>query len=87
MTVESVMPLCNNLLINWNTNYSCDHFETCKDFDGCQIPDSKFFQVPLIQKLVDAFTIMYPFLTVGMVWIIASLNVVVDFSHGAGTSS
>ena len=75
--VSSLMPLCNDLLINWNTTYSYDHFDTCKDFDGQidkrrnrAIPDSKFHQVPLIQKLVDQFTIMYPFLTVNLVWII-----------------
>ena len=75
--VSSLMPLCNDLLINWNTTYSCNHFETCKDFDGPidkhrnhAIPAKKFHQVLLIQKLVDQFTIMYPFLTVNLVWII-----------------
>jgi hypothetical protein len=52
-------------------------FETCKDFDGpvdkeCnrQIPSTKFYQVPLIQNLVDTFCVMFPYLTVDMVWII-----------------
>jgi hypothetical protein len=43
--VSSLMPLYNDLLINWNTIYSLNHFETCKDCDGpfdkhrnCDIP-------------------------------------------------
>ena len=75
--VSTLMSLFNDLLINWNTAHSLDHFETCKDFDGSidkhrnhAIPAKKFHQVPLIEKLVDQFTIMYPFLTVNLVWII-----------------
>jgi hypothetical protein len=74
---ETVTPLCNDILVNWDTTYSQDHFETCKDFDGpvdkeCnhQIPVTKFNQVPLIQNLVDLFCVMFPYLTVDMVWLI-----------------
>jgi hypothetical protein len=77
LTVESVMPLCNDILVNWDTTYSRKYFETCKEFDGpidhqsnCQIPATKFIKVPLIQKLVDTFTIRFPSLTVDMVWLI-----------------
>jgi hypothetical protein len=31
---ETLTPLCNDILVNWDTTYSRDHFETCKDFDG-----------------------------------------------------
>ncbi len=77
LALETVTPLCNDILVNWDTTYSRDHFETCKDFDGpvdkeCnhQIPATKFNQVPLIQNLVDAFCVMFPYLTVDMVWLI-----------------
>jgi hypothetical protein len=33
-----------------------------------QIPATKFNQVPLIWNLVDTFCVMYPYLTVDMVW-------------------
>jgi hypothetical protein len=74
---ETITLLCNDILVNWDTTYSQDHFETCKDFDGpvdkeCnrQIPVTKFNQVPLIQNLVDTFCVMFPYLTVAMVWLI-----------------
>jgi hypothetical protein len=74
---ETVTPLCNDILVNWDTTYSQDHFETCKDFDGpvdkeCnhQIPVTKFNQVPLIQNLVDMFCVMFPYLTIDTVWLI-----------------
>ncbi len=74
---ETVTPLCNDILVNWDMTYSQEHFETCKDFDGpvdkgcnCQIPATKFNQVPLIRNLVDTFCVMYPYLTVDMVWLI-----------------
>ncbi len=77
MAPEAVTLPCNDILVNWDTTYSQDHFETCKDFDGpvekeCnhQIPVSKFNQVPLIQNLVDMFCVMFPYLTVDMVWLI-----------------
>ncbi len=62
LSVEIVTPLCNDILVNWDTTNSRDYFETCKDFDGpvdkeCnrQIPATKFNQVPSIQNLVDMF--------------------------------
>jgi hypothetical protein len=77
LTLETVTPLCNDILVNWDTTYSRDHFETCKDFDGpedkecnCQIPATKFNQVPLIQNLVDTFCVMFLYHTVDMVWLI-----------------
>jgi hypothetical protein len=73
---ETVTLLCNDIL-DWDTTYSRDHFETCKDFDGpvdkecnCQIPVTKFNQVPLIRNFVDTFCVMFPYLTVDMVWLI-----------------
>jgi hypothetical protein len=77
LSVETVTPLCKDILVNWDTTYSRDHFETCKDFDGpvdkecdCQIPATKFNQVPLNRNLVDTFCVMFPYLTVDMVWLI-----------------
>ncbi len=74
---ETVTPLCNDILVNWDTTYSQDHFELCKDFDGpvdkeCnrQIPVTKFNQVQLIRNHVDTFCVMLPYLTVDMVWLI-----------------
>jgi hypothetical protein len=74
---ETVTPPCNDVLVNWDTTYSRDHFQTCKDFDGpvdneCnrQIPVTKFNQVQLIWNLVDMFCVMFPYLTVDMVWLI-----------------
>jgi hypothetical protein len=37
---------------------------------NCQIPVTKFNQVPLIRNLVDTFCVMFPYLTVDMVWLI-----------------
>ncbi len=77
MAPETVTPLCNDILVNWDTTYTRYHFLTCKDFDGsvdnecnCQIPVTKFNQVPIIQNLVDTFCVMFPYLTVDMVWLI-----------------
>ncbi len=79
MAPETVTPLCNDILVNWDTTYFQDHFETCKDFDGpvdkeCnrQIPVTKFNQAPLIRNLVDTFCVMFPYLTVDMVWLIVT---------------
>jgi hypothetical protein len=74
---ETVTPLCNDILVNRDRTYSRDHFETCTDFDGTvdkecnrQIPVTKFNQVLLIRNLVDTFCVMFPYLTVDMVWLI-----------------
>jgi hypothetical protein len=65
---------CNDILVNWDRAYFQDHFETCQDFDGpvdkecnCQIPSTKFNQVPLIQNLVDMLCVIFPYLAVDMV--------------------
>ena len=46
---DMVAMLSNNRLQNWDTTYSLDHFDTCKNFDGpvdkeCNrsIPHTKF---------------------------------------------
>jgi hypothetical protein len=77
LALETVTPLCNDMLVNWDRTYSRDHFETCKDFYGpvdkeCnhQIPTTKFNQIPLIRNLVDTFCVMFPYLPVDMVWLI-----------------
>ncbi len=77
LSVETVTPLCNDILVNWDTTYSQNHFGTCKDCDGpvdkecnCQTPATKFNQVPLMQNLVDMFCVIFPYLTDDMVWII-----------------
>jgi hypothetical protein len=77
LSVKTVTPLNIEILVNWDTTYSRDHFETCKDVDGpvdkeCnrRIPATKFNQVPLTQNLVDMFCVMFPYLAVDMVWII-----------------
>ncbi len=94
LSVEKVSPLCNDILVNWDTTYSQDHFETCTDFDGpvdkkcnCQIPATKFNQVPMIQNLVDTFCVKFLHLSVDMVWKLSSQNQVVDFTVGTGTST
>ncbi len=63
--------------MKWDTTYSQEHFETCKDFDvpvdkecNHQIPATKFNQVPFISNLVDTFCVMYPHLTVDQVWLV-----------------
>jgi ribonucleotide monophosphatase NagD (HAD superfamily) len=74
---ESVAALSNDLLQNWNTTYSLEHFGPCKNFDGPvdkdsnrQIPHTKFHEAPLLNKLVDTFTEMVQYLTIDMVWLI-----------------
>ena len=65
------------VLQNWDTTYSLDHFDTCKDFDrpvdkecNCSIPCIKFEQIPLIKELVDTFSQMLLSLTIDLVWLI-----------------
>ncbi len=94
LSVEKVTPLYNDILVNWDTTYSQVHFETCMDFGGpvdkecnCQIPATKVNQVPLIQNLVDTFSVKVLHLSVDMVWKLSSQNQVVDFTAGTGTST
>jgi hypothetical protein len=65
--------------------------EVPRDIDGPvdkdsnhQIPHTKFHEAPLINKLVDTFTEMLQYLTIGMVWLIvkSSLNQEADFRVG-----
>ena len=74
---DMVTILSNDILQNWDTTYSLDHFDTCKDFDGpvdkeCthHIPHTKFEQVSLIKKLVKTFSQMLPYLPIDLVWLI-----------------
>ncbi len=73
---DTVAALSNDILQNWDTTYSLDHFDMCKDFDGpvdkeCNdsIPHTKFEQVSLIKKLVDTFSQMLSSLTIDLVWL------------------
>jgi hypothetical protein len=74
---ESISVLGSDILVNWDTTYSQQHFQPCKDFYGevdkeCnhQIPSTKFDQVPLIKKLVDQFCNLFPHLSIEQVWLI-----------------
>jgi hypothetical protein len=74
---ESISVLGSDILVNWDTTYSLEHFKPCKDFYGevdmeCnrQLPSTKFDQVPLIKKLVDQFCHLYPHLSIDQVWLI-----------------
>ncbi len=69
--------LGSDILVNWDTTYSLQHFKPCKDFYGevdmeCnrQLPSTKFDQVPLIKKLVDQFCDLFPHLSIDQVWLI-----------------
>jgi len=62
---ETVAALSNDILQNWNTTYSLEHFGPYKNFDGPvdkdsnhQIPNTRFHEDPLLNKLVDTFTDM-----------------------------
>jgi hypothetical protein len=57
---ESVSVLCSDIFVNWDTTYSLQHFQPCKDFyepvdKECnrRIPSTKIEQVPLIKNLID----------------------------------
>jgi hypothetical protein len=74
---DTVAELSNDILQNWNTTYSLEHFGPCKNFDGPvdrdsnrQISHTKFHEAPLLNKLVDTFTEMLQYLTIAMVWVI-----------------
>jgi len=74
---EAVSVLGTDILVNWNTTYSLQYFQPCKDFYGPvdmefnrQIPSTKFEQVPLIKKLVDQFCTLFPHLSIDQVWLI-----------------
>jgi len=74
---STLMELSNDLLPNWDAKYSVDDFPPCKSFDEMivdqesnhQIPNTKFDQVPLIKELVDTFVILFPYLSIDMVWL------------------
>ena len=77
----SVSVLGSDILVNWDTTYSLQYFQPCKDFYGpvdkeCnrQIPSTKFEQVPLIKKLVKQFCNLYPHLSIDQVWLIVKLE-------------
>jgi len=78
---ESVSVLGSDILVNWDTTYSPQYFQPCKDFYVCgpvdrecnrQIPSTKFEQVPLIKKLVDQFCNLYPHLRIDQVWLMVT---------------
>jgi len=78
---ETVTAQSNDLLQNWNTTYSLERFGPCKNFDGPvdkdsnrQIPNTRFHEAPLLNKLVDTFTEMLQYLTIDMVWLIVKSN-------------
>jgi hypothetical protein len=74
---STLMELSNDLLPNWDAKYSVNDFPPCKSFDEMivdqesnhQIPNTKFDQVPLIKELVDTFVILFPYLSIDMVWL------------------
>jgi len=76
-----VSVLGSDILVNWDTTYSLQYFQPCKDFNvygpvnrecNHQIPSTKFEQVPLIKKLVDQFCNLYPHLSIDQVWLMVT---------------
>ena len=73
-----ITSLSDDVLLNWNSSYSLEHFRPCKSFGGDrvnpssnrQIFSSKFDKVPLIKDLIELFKPIYPNLEIGMVWLI-----------------
>jgi hypothetical protein len=54
---ETVAAQSNDILQNWNTTYSLEHFGLCKNFDGPvdkdsnrQISNTRFHEAPLLNK-------------------------------------
>ena len=81
----TVTALSNDIFQNWDTTYSHERFGPCKNFDGPvdkdsnrQIPHTKFREAPLLNYLVDAFTEMFPNLTIDMVWLIVNRMAAID---------
>jgi hypothetical protein len=75
---STLLPLRDNLISNWDINYSNANFRPCKNFSGGavnrtsnrQIQKKKLSQVPLLKNLVDTFETMFPYLSVDLVWLL-----------------
>jgi hypothetical protein len=70
--------LRDDIINNWDTNNSNVDFQPCRKISGCavditsnrQIYKKHLYQVQLIKNLVDTFKIMFPYLSVDLVWLL-----------------
>jgi hypothetical protein len=73
-----LLALRDDLINNWDINYSNANFQPCRIFSGGavkrtsnrQIQNKIFTQVPLLKNLADTFETMFPFLSVDLVWLL-----------------
>jgi hypothetical protein len=73
-----LLALKDDLINNWDTNYSNANFPPCGIFSGGaidvtsnrQIHKKNFSQVPLIKNLMDTFEIMFSLLSIDLVWLL-----------------
>jgi hypothetical protein len=73
-----LLALRDDIINNLDSNYSNANFQPCRNFTGGaiditsnrQIYKKNFSQVPLIKNLVDTFKIMFPYLSVDLVWLL-----------------
>jgi hypothetical protein len=56
------------MIVDWKSN--------------CQIPSTKFDQVPLIIKLVNTFVVLFLYLSFDMVWLLLKKKQVIVIGHG-----
>ncbi len=75
---STLLELRDDLINNWDIHYSKPKYRPCKNFSGGpvdrmhnrQVYKKQFTQVPLLKNLVDIFEIMFPYLSVDIVWLL-----------------
>ncbi len=76
--MSTLTELRDDLIDSWETLYSHTNYRPCKKFTGSpidrasnrQIYKKHFHEVPLLKNLVDTFEIMFPYLSVDLVWLL-----------------
>jgi hypothetical protein len=75
---STLLALRDDVINNWDTNYSNANFQPCRKFSGGaiditsnrQIFKKNFSQVSLIKNLVDTFETMFHYLSIDLLWLL-----------------
>ncbi len=77
---STLLALRDDVINNWDTNYSNVNVWPCRNFSGGaiditrnrQINKKIFSQVPSIKNLVDTFEAMFAYLSIDLVWLLCN---------------